>query len=170
MPPFTQQEIEQCHDIFRLFQNGGVVLFKRQDLWRDQISQLRDANYLVAEIRCDQHGATESLLIATLQALDIDVPSTGLDGFNDYLRYLDFKAYKGIIVAYQGFHLFRKRDDKGAFAVLDIFAHQHRSHLLFGNRLLAMAQSDDGAIDKQIGEIGGYRPIWNSAEWLNSAR
>jgi hypothetical protein len=49
-------------------------------------------------------------------------------------------------------------------------AHNQRRHMLSGNRLLTLIQSDDPELDVKIGRVGGFTSIWNRHEWLNKDR
>ncbi len=166
MTSFTDIEIKQFPQIFDLFKNGGVVLYNRPELLIKMEEQLKNAGYLVHESNCEQKPQKESLLLEIVQSLPIPQfhPNVNLDGFNDYLRYLEFSKHKGIVIIIKNFHLFYKSDRKWAYAIADIFAQQHRSHLLMGNRLLTILQSDDPRLDQKIGSIGGYEPRWNTVE------
>jgi hypothetical protein len=93
-----------------------------------------------------------------------------LDGFTDFMSQINFDGCRGVVVVLKAFHRFRQAFPEFAFHNLDIMADSHRSHMLLGNRLLTLVQSDDPRIDEQIGRIGGYKPIWNPAERMNKNR
>jgi hypothetical protein len=113
----------------------------------------------------------QSLLFAIVDSLKISrYPNIGLDGFNDFISQIEFDCVTGVIVVLTAFHQFRQTFPNSAYHILDIMADNHRSHMLLGNRLLTLVQSDDPRIDEQLGTIGGYKPIWNQAEWLNGNR
>jgi len=52
-----------------------------------------------------------------------------------------------------------------AEVVLDIIVSGSRFHLLNGNRLLALVQTDDPEL--RFGAIGGSSPQWNRREWYD---
>ena len=172
MASFTTNEINQNWQLFDLFQNGGIVLFKRRDLLREARIQLEEAKYRVCEVDCSQYQVKELLLSKIIHTLEIPTyPEVNLDGFNDFLYELNFKNCTGVVLILMNFHSFYKKSNhKVAFHILDILAHNHHSHLLRGNRLLTIAQSDDPRLDQKIGSVGGYLPIWNSSEWMKKTR
>jgi RNAse (barnase) inhibitor barstar len=67
--------------------------------------------------------------------------------------------------------VFRHLDNvnkKIAYAILDIFADNARGHMLFGDRIITLAQVDDP--DYEIAPVGQTNVIWNGQEWLNARR
>jgi hypothetical protein len=158
---FTEQETEDL----QLVQNGGVVLFYRQEILDGATDKLTLKGYQVHKIDCQQHADKEALLFAIVDSLKIPrYQGIGLDGFNDFMSEIDFSGCTGVVVVLKAFHQFRQAYPECAWHILDIMAVNHRWHMLFGNRLLALVQSDDPRIHEQIGQIGGYHPIWNPAE------
>lgn len=168
---FTEKEIEEQWPIWELFQNGGVVLFRDPAILDDVTSNLTRNGYRVRITDCDHWSDEQSTMLAIVDSLRIPrYQNIGLDGFNDYIRQIDFDGGTGVVVALMAFHRFWQTFPKCAFHVLDMLADNHRSHMLLGKRLLTLVQSEDPRIDEQIGIIGGYRPNWNSAEWLRKSR
>jgi hypothetical protein len=52
--------------------------------------------------------------------------------------------------------------------LLDTFAINSRQKLLFGERLIILAQVDNPNIE--IEPVGAFSVLWNAQEWLNSKR
>lgn len=168
---FTEKEIEDQWPVWQLFQNGGVVLFNQQAILDDAADNLTLNGYQVHNIECQHHTYEEAVLFAVVDSLKIPrSENIGLDGFNDFMSQIDFDGCMGVVVVLTAFHQFRQASPECAFHILDIMADNHRSHMLLGNRLITLVQSDDPRIDEQIGTIGGYKPIWNPAEWMNKNR
>ncbi len=168
---FTEKETEDQWQIWQLFQNGGVVLFHQQAVLDAATDELTQNGYRVYRIECQYHKDEDAVLCAIVDSLGIQrYQNIGLDGFNDFISQIDFDGCTGVVVVLAAFQHFRQAFPERSFAILDIMADNHRSHLLFGNRLLTLVQSDDPRIDEQISAIGGYKPSWNPAEWMNKNR
>jgi hypothetical protein len=96
---FTEDEINEHWNVWDLFQNGGVVLFKQRDILDAAADQLRSCGYQVRNIDCHLNDDQESLLKAIVDALGIPrYPNIGLDGFNDFISQIDFGSSTGVIV------------------------------------------------------------------------
>lgn len=168
---FTASEIEDQWPVWQLFQNGGVALFFQPAVLDDVTEKLAQSGYQIHTIDCLYHLDEQAALFAIVDALKIArYEQIGLDGFNDFMSQIDFDGCTGVVVVLKAFHRFRQAFPEFAFHILDIMADNHRSHLLVGNRLLTLVQSDDPRIDEQIGWIGGYKPSWNPAEWMSKSR
>lgn len=55
-----------------------------------------------------------------------------------------------------------------AYTLLDIFATNARRHILFGKRMILLAQVSDP--DYQMEPIGGTPVTWNPKEWMDADR
>lgn len=174
MAPFTQSEINSNWPLYDLFQNGGVVLFKRRDYLSDTIFQLKEVNYQIKTINSLEHSSIEAILESIVKALVPIGPNTrinpNLDSFDDFLFDIEFKGKKGVILVLDHFPTFYKMHRKQAITTINILAQHHRAHLLKGNRFLTIIQSDNPRIDEKIGLVGGYIPIWNRNEWFAKSR
>jgi hypothetical protein len=157
---FTQEEIDADWPIWDLFQNGGVVLFRRQDLLQATIERLTAAKYKVVAADCRQHANISMLCGAVVTSLGVaDCESVNLDSFNDFVWQIEFDGQKGVVIALTNFMDAWKLESKRALDVADILANNHRDHLLMGNRLLTLLQCDDPNMDHVMGRIGGYLPV-----------
>ena len=86
------------------------------------------------------------------------------DALNDCLSDLEITD-EGQIV------LFRRLDNLDTNRVhmlLDIFASNSRLQMLFGKRLIVLAQVDNP--NYQIDPVGATPVMWNGAEWLDKNR
>jgi hypothetical protein len=171
MAAFTQEEIDADWPTWNLFQNGGVVLFRRHDLLQASVEHLIAANYKVVVVDCHQHASVFILCGAVVTSLGVaDCELVNLDSFNDFIYQIEFEGQKGVVIALTNFMDAWKLEPRRALDVADILADNHRGHLLMGNRLLTLLQCDDPNMDQVMGRIGGCLPIWNSAEWLRANR
>jgi hypothetical protein len=168
MAAFTQDDLQQNWLIWDLFQNGGVVLFKKPEPLQDAIAQLRTAGYRVHEVDCSQYQDEGAFLGMIVDGLGIPKypGGTGRDGFNDFVWQLEFENCTGVVLCLNRFEVVCQRARDLAIDILDILADNQRHHMLFGNRLLTLVQSQDAELDQRIGRIGGFLPIWNRREWL----
>ena len=168
---FTEDEIRNHWPIWDLFQNGGVVLFRQREILDAACKRLSDCGYQLHCVDCPTTSNKPDLLNSIVDSLAIPrYPSTNLDGFNDFISQIEFGDLTGVVISLTGFHDFRSSFPDDAFHILDILADNHRYQMLKGNRLLTLVQSDDPQIEEKIGKVGGYKPIWNSSEWLNKDR
>src|SRR5262249_47011638 len=94
----------------------------------------------------------------------------GLNGFNDFVFQLEFEDCTGVVLTLVRFDLIHRRSANWAHDILDILADNQRYHMLFGNRLLILLQSNNPELDVKIGRVGGFTPVWNPHEWLNRDR
>jgi hypothetical protein len=72
------------------------------------------------------------------------------------------------VVVLERFDQLYSRTPEWAWTFLDIFASQSRRHLLFGERLLVLLQSDDPRL--LVRPVGACPVGWNRREWLDSSR
>ncbi len=171
MTAFTEDEIRDTWPIFEFFQNGGVVLFKQYGILETAIAKLQSHGYKVCVTNCRACDDEKSVMKAIVDSLDIPrYPNIGLDGFDDFMRQIDFDGCIGVVVVLRDFDQFRTSFPECAFLILDILADHHRSHMLTGDRLTTLVQSDDPHIEGSIGRVGGYEPRWNSKEWHTGDR
>lgn len=171
MAAFSDDEIDDCINIWNLFQNGAVTLFRDRDRWTQILSDLRSHAYRTVIVDCSSCADESALLFSIVDALDIPrFPDINLDGFNDFMSQIDFAADTGVAVCLDKYDVFYTQFPSTARSILDILADTHRHEMLVGNRLTTVVQSDDPSIDRSIGVIGGFTPQWNTAEWMNRDR
>nr|WP_237072620.1 barstar family protein [Pseudaestuariivita rosea] len=92
-----------------------------------------------------------------------------LDAINDGLRTPPFPASsKRLVISMTDFHRLFDEDPEFASQFLDIVEYQARDALLFGGLMLCFVQTDDPGFETE--KLGGRSALWNSKEWLLSAR
>lgn len=172
VPAFSQDEIDNNWPIWDLFQNGAIVLFKSVENWEAAINLLEKENYKVCRVDCAAETEKPLLLRSIVEALGISCYAEGpnLDGFNDFIRDVDFEGCNGVVLALSNFDAVNNRSPELAKMILAILADNQRIHMLTGNRLLTIVQSNDPDLHSKIGIVGGFQPTWNSKEWLNANR
>ena len=96
-------------------------------------------------------------------------PWTGnLNALNDAFGCLDFDSHAGIVFAFNRIDLLAATDRDWAQGVLNLIECHSRQYMLFGDRLLGLAQSDDAEI--HFDPVGACPVMWNNEEWLNANR
>ena len=91
-----------------------------------------------------------------------------LDAFSDSLSDLEIPMESGLALVFRRFDAVAKRMPRVAATVLDIAEHASRRHLLFGQRLLVLVQTDDPQLE--LGPLGAHTVNWNAREWLLASR
>lgn len=97
-----------------------------------------------------------------------DYYAENLSAFNDCLGDMMNLRYKGVVIVLRGFDEFSNNARTLAEAIIDIIAQASRVWLLQGQKLIALVQSNDPNLE--LPKLGGMKPNWNSAEWLNDDR
>jgi len=172
MAAFTSADTQQNWPIWDLFQNGAVVLFMKSEPLQEAIARLKSGGYRVHEVNCSQFEEESTFLGMIVDTLGIPKyeGGTGRDGFNDFVWQLEFENCTGVVLVLHRFDIVHKRKHDLAVAILDILAENQRHHMLFGNRLLTLVQSNNPRLDEKIGRIGGFLPFWNQREWFRRDR
>jgi hypothetical protein len=175
MAAFEPADISAGRLDFRLLQIGPVHLYWDLAVLSGDQATLAAYGYQVIELNAAEWGSAGDMHADVASKLDF--PSyygRNLNALNDCLRdvaegYYALDASRaGLVVAIRSYELFVALNTDLAHAILDIFATQARRALLFGNRLLVLAQSDDPGL--RVPPIGATPVGWNPAEWRDSTR
>lgn len=164
---------EDCNRAdWSLLQNGAVSLFWSVDVLNEVRGELTELDYEIAEVSClNGEAAFRRQMSNALNWESNFGYSTwngNLDAFNDGLREYPFGASKLCALAVLGFHKLVGSAPEFAGALLDIIEYNARDHLLFGNTLIALVQTDDNQFESPV--LGGRTASWNSREWSNDRR
>lgn len=154
-----------------LLQNGAVHLFWRAEVLDNWCSELMALGYAIHAANCTDQARMRNAISEILRWQEQFgyAPWTGnLDAFNDGLRGFPFGPSGKAALILKRFDLFVRADQRSAELVLDIIEYQARDHLLGGNRLLALVQTDDPTFSPPA--LGARKPDWNPQEWSNAAR
>ncbi len=91
-----------------------------------------------------------------------------LDALNDCLCDIEFGKFDGMVIALENYDEWHRKNKDCSETILDIMADCSYHHLLFGNRLAVLVQSNDPQIEfKPVGQ----KPVmWNPKEWQNKNR
>jgi len=169
MAAFSTDESEWQRLDLRLLQNSPVALYFRPEVLNEDVVQLRSVGYGIDDFDCTL-WRTDSDFHADISAR-LAFPSyygRNLDAFNDCIGEIEIPESAGRAIVFRRFDLFAQREPGVAQDILDIMASTSWHFLLFGRRLLTIAQSDDPAI--AFASVGAHPVMWNPREWLNKNR
>ncbi len=169
MAPFSENDTVRLD--WYLLQDGAVTLYWRRELFDRDVSWLQDHGYAVHVVDCAEIAEFRAQMTRILRFKENYgyEPWTGnLDALNDAFRDLDFGSQTGIAFCFSRIDLLTAADRHTAQGMLSMIEWHSRDCLLFGDRLLAIAQSDDAAI--HFDPIGARSAMWNREEWLNANR
>jgi RNAse (barnase) inhibitor barstar len=152
-----------------LLQNGAVTLYFRREALDLDAGWLRAHGYQVRELDCINWSEVRAMHQSVAKALSFpDYYGMNLDALNDCLSDVEIPADAGLAIVLQRIDVFASRHRDVAQRMLDIFADNARRFLLFGRRLLVLAQSDDPRISFE--PVGAKTVQWNPKEWLDASR
>lgn len=171
MASFSKDDCERLD--WELLQDSAVTLFWRRELFDATIAWLNDQKYAVHVVDCqslEQFQAEMTRILQFQKNFGYEPWSGNLDALNDAFRHLDFSNQTGI--AFGLLRIDRLMNSKSnrdwIHGVLDTIEGHSRDYLLFGERLICLAQSDDARVHFE--PLGGRAPQWNRAEWFNKSR
>lgn len=153
-----------------LMQNSAVTLYYRRYLFERDMNWLSQHGYAIHTIDCSKVDLFESQMSQALsfaKCFGYDWKGN-LDALNDGFYNIEFHAVTGVAFCLPRFDALAADDLHAAHAVLDIIEWNSRYHLLFGNRMLALVQTDDPDICFE--SVGARPPEWNREEWFTASR
>ena len=152
-----------------LFQNGGVVLYHKQQILTESVAWLVREGYQLREL--DAYGWKDAKAFHEDVKRVFAFPShytNNLASLVDALAEIDIPPGGAVAVQMRRYDRFAKTEPHLAWSVLDALETTSRRLLLTGRRLLTLVQSDDPRIKF---ERGGAMPVnWNPREGLESDR
>jgi hypothetical protein len=152
-----------------LFQNGGVVLYHKQQVLAEHSAALVREGYQLREL--DGHGWKDARAFHEDVKRVFSFPShytNNLASLVDALAELAIPAGGAIAVQIKRYDRFAKVESHLAWSILDAMETTSRRLLLTGRRLLTLVQSDDPRI--KFERVGAMPVNWNPREWLESDR
>ena len=154
---------------YALLRNGANTLYYRPEVLAKDLAQLKEYDYEIVEFNCTEWAGEGVMHNDFAQKLDFPgYYGKNPDALNDCLCDLEIKDESGLALVFNRFDYFAAANSRVAWDVLDIIEHNSRTYLLYGKRLLALAQSNDPTIS--FNGLGSSGANWNHQEWLNSAR
>jgi barstar (barnase inhibitor) len=152
-----------------LFQNGGVVLYHKQQVLAEHAAWLVREGYQLREL--DAYAWKDAKAFHEDVKRVFAFPShytNNLASFVDALAELDVPPGGAVAVQMRRYDRFAKIEPHLAWSVLDALETTSRRLLLTGRRLLTLVQSDDPRI--KFERVGAMPVNWNSREWLETDR
>jgi hypothetical protein len=152
-----------------LFQNGGVVLYHKQQVLAEHSAALVREGYQLREL--DANGWKDARTFHEDVKRVFSFPShytNNLASLVDALAELEIPAGGAVAVQMRRYDRFAKVESHLAWSILDAMETTSRRLLLTGRRLLTLVQSDDPRI--KFERVGAMPVNWNPREWLESDR
>lgn len=155
---------------YQILREGSIYLYFQNTVLDESLGWLRGENYQIDEFDTAK-WETDRLMhddfAATL--LFPDYYGKNLDALNDCLvSDVEIPFDSGRAMLFRNFDTFNNRSPVTAQTVLEIFDEASRHHMVFGERLIGLVQSNDPSI--RFNQTGSYAARWNESEWLNSSR
>lgn len=157
-------------DIFQrldwsILQNGWISLYWKKSILEKDIKWFEKENYNIVDFDCKSWTDRAEMHGQLKQKLNFpDYYGMNFDALNDCLSDIEINGAGQIVV----FNHLDSIDIKTIHALLDVFADNSRKHILFGDRLIVLAQVDKP--DFRIEPVGATSVIWNKQEFLDSKR
>lgn len=167
MAAFSDADVERLD--YRLLRDGPISAYFDRRILTEDLRWLREHRYHVDYFDAGSWSSTEVAFDELAARLEFpDYFGRNLDALNDCLSELPVPAESGRVVVLERFDRLYASTTEWAWDLLDIFASQSRGHLLFGERLIVLLQSDDPRLSTR--SVGACAVGWNPREWLNSSR
>ncbi|MBX2985426.1 MAG: barstar family protein [Bacteroidia bacterium] len=148
-----------------ILQNGWTSLYWKKEILETDLIWFKSENYSIVEFDCKTWtGENEMHKRLKDKLMFPDYYGENWDALNDCLSDLEITKAGQIVV----FRHLDNLDTKSVHTLLDIFARNSRLQMLFGKRLIVLAQVDNP--NYQIDQVGATPVMWNGAEWLDSNR
>ncbi|HAD13030.1 MAG TPA: barnase inhibitor [Saprospirales bacterium] len=148
-----------------ILQNGWISLYWNKDVLATDLQWFEREQYTMAELDCTTWNSEVEMHAQLRQCLSFpDYYGENWDALSDCLSELEIPG-AGYVVVFRGLnHL----NTEWAHQLLDVFARNARLQMLWGKRLIVLAQVDDA--DYLISPVGATPVMWNRAEWLEANR
>jgi len=148
-----------------LMKVSPVTLYRARTLWDEAVGWFRDFGYTIYAFDCSAWRTPEDMHLALASVMDFpEYYGHNLDATNDCLAYLPLPKATGGLVALDRLDRFVAVQREVAEALIDILADRAWLHLVYGRRLITLAQSDDPTLDFR--PIGSHFAAWNPGERL----
>jgi hypothetical protein len=153
----------------RLLAFGPVALYFRPAVLDEDLVWLRSKGYLIDELDCLRWDSEATMHHDLAGVLGFPENAVGnMNALNDYLRDLEVPDAGGRAIVLRRLDAFAERDSWAAQHLLIHLALVTWTKLLFGQRLLTLAQSDNPRL--RFDPVGGQDVRWNFKEFLDSSR
>jgi RNAse (barnase) inhibitor barstar len=148
-----------------ILQNGWISLYWKKSILAKDLEWFEKENYKIVDFDCKLWTDIAEMHGQLKQKLNFpDYYGKNFDALNDCLSDIEINGTGQIVV----FNHLDSIDIKTIQILLDVFADNSRKHILFGERLIVLAQVDSP--DFKIDPVGSTTVSWNKQEWLDSKR
>ena len=148
-----------------ILKNGWTSLYFKMSVLENDLKWFEKEHYTIADFDCRTWTDKNAMHQQFKQIFHFpEYYGENAAALNDCLSELEIPG-TGLIV------VFRHLDNIDAAQVhllLDNFATNSRWHMLFGKRLMVLAQVDNPGFETS--PVGASRAMWNMAEWMDSDR
>ncbi|RZM18802.1 MAG: hypothetical protein EOO88_39765 [Pedobacter sp.] len=165
MTLFTNTPETFARPDFRMLRDGAFIMYLNEDVLQTDVQWLANHDYVGYELNCHDWKDPDQMHRDLRETLNFPAYyGNNLDALNDCLSELEFAGAGTFLL----FRKFDSIDKELAHTVLDLFAHNAREHLLFGNLLIVLVQVDES--NYQLTDFGSVSLKWNSHEWQKAGR
>ncbi len=146
MAPFGDNEYNRL-DFTAIRDNGGILLYHKVAVLEEDIAWFRGAAYRVIDldfVRCASFAEFHRMVGAGFEFPDWYGKHGGHpDGFHDMVTEIEVPSVGGTAVVFRRFDKLHALDSQQAKFTLDSLSWASHFFLMFGKRLVVLAQSDD---------------------------
>lgn len=154
---------------WQLFQNGGVVLYHKQQVLAEHTAWLLREGYVLHELDANGWKDARAFHADVKRAFTFpDHYTNNLASLIDALGELEIAPGGAVVAQFRRYDRFAKAEPHLAWSVLDALETTSRRLLLTGRRFLSLVQSDDPRI--KFERVGAMPVNWNPREWLDADR
>lgn len=165
MTAFSEKDLYLPSLDWTLLQNGWINLYRKPEILEKDMDWLVEYGYKIYRVKCGHWSSKEVALKDLGIVLDFpDYYGHNLDAFNDCLSDLEVPADTGAVIVLLRYDRFAEVDSELAHQILDIIADNARLFMLFGQRLVTLAQTNDPNLS--FAPVGSTSVDWNRHEWL----
>lgn len=177
MPFFNNTPDDWQRLDWQILRDGGIHFYRRSEYLIEDTKWLANHDYDLFEFGCQSWTSQDDMFSDFARVLRLpDYFGRNFDALNECIADLPITENRGAAIVLARFDAYAggagsaptQRMMNEAETVLDIIASASRFHLLNGNRLVALVQTDDPEL--RFGVLGGNTPVWNRREWLNASR
>lgn len=151
-----------------LMREGPIVKYHATDILEADLNKLEKLRYRIIDISVLK-WTKDTAHTKIKNAFDFpDYYGENLAAFEDCLSDLFDNRLPGLVIVFRRFDDFYQREKQFSEGLLNAICRQSWTWLLAGNKLITILHSADP--DLEVLEIGGFSPVWNGKEWLDSSR
>jgi len=162
---------------WQILRDGGIHLYWRREYLVEDTLWLAEHDYDLYEFACETWLSRATMFSDFGRVLHLpDWWGHNFDAFDDCIADLPLSESRGAVIILVNFDSYAACSGSTllhsgrteAEVILDIIAHASHFHLLNGNRLITLVQTNDPNF--RVGTLGGRNPQWNRREWLGAKR